>query len=278
MNVGAIVELKEDSKLPPVGECIYCGSAGPLSDEHIVPYGLGGTLILPDASCNKCAWVTRSFERTVLRGFMLEGRTIGKIRTRRPKERPTSFPITVVDERGSRTVTVPVADFPAFLFLPVMPPAGFLVGREAERGTEVCGTEVIAFGKPLRNFARDRGAPEVSKTATVNPHAFARMLAKIGYGFALAVQGIIPRAEVPVLPLILGTADDANRWIGSATFETRPAQRNLRHTLDLNMCSVTPPDGPTEQVSVARIKLFASAGIAKGYDVVVRRRAAPSTD
>jgi len=29
----------------PVGACIYCGNAEPpLSDEHIVAYGLGGTL------------------------------------------------------------------------------------------------------------------------------------------------------------------------------------------------------------------------------------------
>jgi len=27
---------------PPVGRCIYCGSTVALSDEHVVPLGLGG--------------------------------------------------------------------------------------------------------------------------------------------------------------------------------------------------------------------------------------------
>ncbi len=38
-----------------VGSCIYCGSTDNLSNEHIIPYGLGGNLELPKSSCSRCA-------------------------------------------------------------------------------------------------------------------------------------------------------------------------------------------------------------------------------
>jgi HNH endonuclease len=38
------------------GACIYCGTTGvKLTDEHIVPYSLGGSHVLRDASCLQCA-------------------------------------------------------------------------------------------------------------------------------------------------------------------------------------------------------------------------------
>src|SRR3954447_14879910 len=40
---------------PPVGFCIYCGTRkGDLRRENIIPFGLGGNLILPKASCRDC--------------------------------------------------------------------------------------------------------------------------------------------------------------------------------------------------------------------------------
>src|SRR5258705_11293662 len=45
----------------PVGHCIYCGATKytqqadrPLGQEHIIAEGMGGTLILPEASCKEC--------------------------------------------------------------------------------------------------------------------------------------------------------------------------------------------------------------------------------
>lgn len=49
----------------PVGRCIYCGTAEePLSDEHILPFALGGNLILPKASCETHRKTTQRIERT----------------------------------------------------------------------------------------------------------------------------------------------------------------------------------------------------------------------
>ncbi|WP_217539485.1 HNH endonuclease, partial [Stenotrophomonas sp. GbtcB23] len=50
-------------RLAPVGASIYCGATdGRLTEEHIIPKGLGGTLVLPQASCDDCAAITSLFE------------------------------------------------------------------------------------------------------------------------------------------------------------------------------------------------------------------------
>jgi hypothetical protein len=52
-----------------VGRCIYCRSTEPpLTIEHIIADGLGGTDILRAASCEECREKTRRFEEAVLRG------------------------------------------------------------------------------------------------------------------------------------------------------------------------------------------------------------------
>lgn len=47
--------VQQKRTYPPVGRCIYCGTKeGDLTDEHIVPFALGGNMILPKASCIPC--------------------------------------------------------------------------------------------------------------------------------------------------------------------------------------------------------------------------------
>ena len=97
----------------PVGFCIYCGAkkydtkrpVRSLATEHIIPEGLGGKLILPEAACAKCEGITASFEGACQR------RIFGPLRikasnlpTKRPKERPGTLPINAffVEESPKR--------------------------------------------------------------------------------------------------------------------------------------------------------------------------------
>src|SRR5579875_1815169 len=99
--------------LPRVGRCIYGDHDGPFSDEHIVPYGLGGDVILPAASCRDCATKTSRFEQQVLRTMMGPLRVRLGLPTRRKKERPTEFASAKFDKQGMlRDVIVPAAQFP----------------------------------------------------------------------------------------------------------------------------------------------------------------------
>src|SRR3712207_8495388 len=60
---------------PPVGRCIYCDaeryapdSARGLAEEHIIPYGLNGDLVLPEASCRRCERITGRNDSLMLKG------------------------------------------------------------------------------------------------------------------------------------------------------------------------------------------------------------------
>ena len=79
----------------PVGRCIYCdsvrykpGANRPLGQEHIISEALGGTLILPEASCHKCEGITSSIEGSINRTMLGAPRRrlglIGKARRGRP--------------------------------------------------------------------------------------------------------------------------------------------------------------------------------------------------
>ena len=84
-----IIETTESTE---VGRCIYCGaSEGKLSDEHVTPFGLNGRLVLLKASCEKCARITSSVERRILRGMLFAARaelgTRSRGSSRRAKDR-----------------------------------------------------------------------------------------------------------------------------------------------------------------------------------------------
>jgi hypothetical protein len=51
-------ENVEGKRYPGFGRCIYCGAAGNLKDEHIVPLSLGGNTMILKASCGACEKIT----------------------------------------------------------------------------------------------------------------------------------------------------------------------------------------------------------------------------
>ena len=78
----------------PVNRCIYCGTIeGPLSEEHIVPFALGGEHILQAASCRACAKITAALEQSICRAMLGNFRVRMRLPTRRKKERPTTLPV-----------------------------------------------------------------------------------------------------------------------------------------------------------------------------------------
>jgi len=56
--------------------CIYCCEhLAKLIDEHIVPLSLGGQHVIREASCLKCADITKKFEQNVAHGLWGSART-----------------------------------------------------------------------------------------------------------------------------------------------------------------------------------------------------------
>ena len=115
-------------------------------------------------------------------------------------------------------IAVPVGEASALLHLPLLPPPALLDGRARVRGVEVRGYETIGFGQDLRQHRRKYGVSAYQTTVDWDVSSFARLVAKIALGFAVATVGVLPRDEVPLLPVILGTADDPSVWLGSMEF------------------------------------------------------------
>ena len=111
-----------------VGHCIYCGSTHQLSDEHIIPLGLGGRLVLPLASCSPCSTKTSKIERTCLRTMYGPLRMLYGLPTRRRRSRPESLQLKVKRMEESEWEYVPVAQdrYPFLITFPYFEAPGAL--------------------------------------------------------------------------------------------------------------------------------------------------------
>jgi hypothetical protein len=261
-------EIRDTLRARPVGSCIYCGSRDDLTDEHIIPAALGGNYVLPQASCKECNKITSKFEREVLRGFMWEARVAANFPTRRPKERPDLLPLEIERDGKYETVQIAASDHPGFLDLPLLAPPGVLVARPPTRGVMIQGHERLLFGKHPGEVLKQLGASAMQATFNWDVTAFAKLLAKIAYGMAVAELGVQPLEQIKVLPLIRGEADDASTWIGSEVFRLRIEEKRPTHAAAL--MRVPDPGEKFADLLCAQVKLFAPSG-ATGYRVVLRR-------
>lgn len=264
-----ITEVRDTFRAAPVGSCIYCGATNRLTDEHIIPLALAGQIVLPDASCRTCAGTTSAFERRVFRGFMLDARTTGGYPTRRLKKRPQSLPLRIERDGAFEQIELAPKEHPGLLVLPLLDPPGVLAGREPGAGVSICGYETIYFGKNPTDVAKALAVKTIRTTHNWDVTSFARLLAKIGYGFAVAWLGSLPREHIVILPLILGKADDASYWLGSANFKLAVEAKGPMHALAHTW--IPDPRNIGNELLIVRLKLFVPSG-ATGYEIVVCRR------
>ncbi len=250
--------------LRPVGQCIYCDATASLTDEHIVPLGLGGEWVLPQSSCLRCNAITSRFELEVLRHLLSPVRAALDLPTRRPKQRPAKFPVTLLRGGEKRTEQTAAVDSIPFVFVPLLPAPAFLDGRPYEQGYEVAGIETIVFGtSPMEVLARQK-ANGFALTANITD-AWLRLVAKIGLGLVIAHEGLDALAEVFVRPIILGPADDIGRWIGSDPTVLEVEKQGALHAF--GTARINHERG---ELLLAHVKLFANAH-PTGYLVVVGR-------
>ena len=202
-----------------VGRCIYCPreaviSPDDLSDEHVVPLAMCGEWELRKASCESHRKVTSEFEGIVLnRGGLKDMREVLGFRTRHKKRRtgPRQIAFKVGDRR--RTETLPVEDHHGAWVLPVYAPPTKLTGEEPADEVRV----IDRVGKH-RHAATRRIAERFGATAhhvsVVDPVAWAQMMAKIGYAFAVGCVGLDTLEDVYVLPTILEGGKLAGHYVG----------------------------------------------------------------
>lgn len=202
-------------KPAPANVCIYCDAAEPeaqLTDEHIIPYSLGGNYVLPKASCQRCAKETARMEGYCARQIFQDVRLKHGLQTRRPKERPTHLPILNTFEPSPEAaipVLVPVKEHPGYLLLVTPAPPGILVGREPN-----APTPFIPF---IRRISDD-GSGKEKLYREIKPDPVLRMIAKIALGFAASVFDA-DSFITTVRDVILGTDPHISYWVGGTTRE-----------------------------------------------------------
>lgn len=206
---------------PPVGKCIYCGSTESLTDEHIVPYGLGGNLELPKSSCKACATITSNFELAVLRGSMHPARIFREIQSRKDhKYAPTHYPIVKESNGVQKSIEVPIEDYPILVPFPIFAVPGYLQGKDETHGITMTGLATVLFGcKSDELLIKYKGTRIVIEPKGDTPVDFARMIAKLAFSMAVTT-GAFEGADYSnsfVLPAILGEKDDIGQWVGTIT-------------------------------------------------------------
>jgi hypothetical protein len=182
-DIGQPSKPGPDQTYPAVGRCIYCGATSDLTDEHIVPQGLGGTLLLPKSSCRSCAAHTGAIEQRVLRGLLGAPRRILGITGRKRKQKQVVFPVTFVNDDGSAVIeSVDISRHPTIIHLPIFG-APRVIRSDPLPLPAYCGVWAMSL-VDLAPFRKDK---EVNfRSPTIDTLEFCQFLAKIAHGFAAA--------------------------------------------------------------------------------------------
>ena len=203
-----------------VGLCIYCNSLDELTDEHVLPYALGGQLVLPKSSCKSCATVTGRLEQKLLRGHWWPYRKKLGLQTRSPAASQELKSVKIIKTNGDTIIAkMPLDSFVAALIFKLDPPT-ILSGTKSS--VEPFAKE--AFIKLLDAMPTE--AIVDSKRHVLTPHdkvefpvnfdsgELTRFLAKVAHGYAISKEGINAFSEFYLPEFILGRTKGILTYVG----------------------------------------------------------------
>ena len=197
----------------PVGQCIYCNTTtDPLKREHIIPHGLGGTLVLPKSSCGRCEDIMKAFEGDCQRRMMGNFRMTANLPTSRPRERPKSITTVLLlgeKDKIEETRDIPVTDYPVGLTLLIFEQPGILADRPPS--VMLRATPWIKTLAPIPS-----GAPQNAWVSAggIQPLKFGKLLCKIAHGYAVAELGI-GKFKPLALKVVMSELEEFTHLVGS---------------------------------------------------------------
>jgi hypothetical protein len=244
-----------------VGKCIYCPpdvvTFSCLGDEHIIPLGIGGKLLLPNASCQTCEQMTSGIETYCMERMLAAARPIIGVRGRKSGKVAKNLPIQSFPPLGKRRI--PVAEHPCYIAFPRFGYPGIFVDSDPTKGTPIelimadIQPNTIAKIVANRGFYMDVG----------NLDNYARMLAKIAHSFAVSQLGLEGFSHL--LPdIIRGSGDVSYSYLlGERLIEESP-------TKDLHQISIFKEvlEKCGRSVWVVRLRLLASFEHSPTHDIV----------
>ena len=259
----------------PVGICIYCGaktySGGAvhkLGDEHIIPYGLGGKLVLPEASCLKCEGITSALEGAALRQMFGPLRLYLGLSSRRPKEQPSTLPLLArfPGEIDERSVDIPLARYPCMCTVVCMDPPRLLAqSNGGDRSMlSVHPRGLLQTDLQLQEIASEIGAESLVIKNRIDPDKHRVLLAKIGHSLAVAHFGLGKFEAYLPEAILARKGETLKNFVGCAAEQAEKILREdgQQHKIAMLTCQVA-----EKRFLVARITLFSSVGL-PSYDVI----------
>ncbi len=192
-----------------IGFCIYCGSPfrdltslKPPTNEHIIPEGLGGTLILEQASCNNCMVAINRFEGDIQSRLLLAPRRRLGVKG---KKRPRTEKYTVSSIVNGREIVfdLPLDSHPAHLVIPILLPPKIMYPNSSNQ-TGVSGLWSAQLD-PADHWVKS-GMTNVW-TPALDTLKFCQLVAKIAHSYAACIFGI-NRFTLDKIPVIRDAASN----------------------------------------------------------------------
>ena len=251
---------------PSKGACIYCGDCNSkLSNEHIIPFAIGGVSVIDRASCQACARITSRFELKVMRDLWGHMRIAYDLPTRHKERRPSH--LHLLTKRGEGPPPrIPASDYPAmFLFYQMVPP-GILQNLDPNVDL-VHKWKTYNLEDPKRHESFIRKYPHLKPIDYARnwPYDFGRYIAKIGYTHIMTDLDI-GDCDAICLPYILGTQTNISYVVGDG--QDVPYPKNIpyaNHQLGIE----GDYDSTTERLLIiATVRLFSNDPVPT-YKVVV---------
>ncbi len=211
------------SRTTGVGLCVYCGATNDLSKEHVMPFGLGGDLVLHKASCPACRDSTSQLELKLLRGHWWPYRRFLGLPSRRPEEQDHQLNVTVLRSDGtSFPALLPIAQQSAALGFELAPPS-ILRGevrtdlpsaaRVFFKYLAAQPSQVIKEGE-LYTLSSDE---KLNIPINFEAADLCRFLAKVAHCYAISRRGLKACSNYFLPPLILGNVVGAQTYVGGAS-------------------------------------------------------------
>lgn len=257
------------------GRCVYCRAdmsgyaAEEITDEHIIPRALNGTLVIRRGACVVCARLSnKNYEAAALNSDLLVPRRLLELKASRRRGRsqsaPRPLPLTARGEAvmggGDFEINLAREDYPQTFALIVFQPAGLLAGDD--RGGDLQRMRLQVF-----NMGGSNPNTDITTRSPMTNGPFAMMLAKIGYCYAMAEYGESYFRSGDIRDLLLGRRHDVYNFVGNTEDPERLTTKAL-HGLYFRRRG--------EWLTVV-VHLFASCHDSKGtsvchpYEVVVGR-------
>ena len=231
-------------KFPGYGCCIYCGSAGPLKDEHIIPFSLGGKAIIEAASCGNCEKITSYLDGYLARQIFHEYRAHVGMKSRRPKQRPTELAATIVKADGTEVIRAFTAkEHPYFLVMPIWNLPGLLLNEEPTHNFEIMQAHAYWWIPESMQKTAAMEREQIRATGTINYTAFARGIARISYCQAVAHLGLSGFDAIDLPALILGKYPYVPYYVGVPRENPPPPMpQGQLHRIDIELIRVKDQD------------------------------------